>query len=87
MKRIHNKDIRSLTGRQIFAGEAPAEDKYLFTAADAGFISQNVYLYCASAGLATVVRGYIDRDALAKAMKLRADQKLILAQTVGYPKE
>jgi SagB-type dehydrogenase family enzyme len=102
LKQILNKDIRSLTGRQSFAGEAPvnlvyvsdlsrtgdtpAEDKTMFTAADAGFISQNVYLYCASAGLATVVRGFIDRGALAKAMKLRGDQRIILAQTVGYPK-
>jgi len=38
-------------------------------------------------GFATVVRGSIDRDALAKAMKLRADQKIILAQTIGYPKK
>jgi nitroreductase len=50
-----------------------------------GFISQNVYLYCASAGLATVVRGYVDKEALAKKMGLREDQKIVLAQTVGYP--
>jgi len=60
--------------------------KELYAAADTGFISENVYLYCASAGLATVVRAYVDRPVLAKAMKLRADQKIILAQSVGYPK-
>ena len=54
---------------------------------NAGFISENVYLYCASEGLATVVRGSIDRESLAKAMKLGDNQKIILAQTVGYPKE
>jgi nitroreductase len=50
-------------------------------------VSQNVYLFCASEGLATVVRGMIDRPALAKAMNLRPDQKIILAQTVGWPEK
>jgi nitroreductase len=50
-------------------------------------ISENVYLFCASAGLATVVRGSINRDALATALKLPSAQKIILAQTVGYPKK
>jgi nitroreductase len=68
-------------------GDAEAEEKTFFAAADTGFISQNVYLYCASTGLATVVRGFIDKAALAKAMNLKDNQKIILAQTVGYPKE
>ena len=62
------------------------EDKKFYSAADAGFIAQNVYLYCASQGLATVVRGSVDRATLAPAMKLRPEQKIMLAQTVGYPK-
>ncbi|HUJ24235.1 MAG TPA: nitroreductase family protein, partial [Bryobacteraceae bacterium] len=61
-------------------------DRLLYSAADTGFIGQNVYLYCASEGLITVIRGSIDRDALAKALKLRPDQKITLAQTVGYAK-
>jgi len=68
-------------------GTATKEDKDLYSAADTGFISENVYLYCASEGLATVVRGSIDRQALAKVMRLRPDQKIILAQSVGYPKK
>jgi len=63
------------------------EDKDLFSAAATGLISENVYLYCASEGLATVVRANIDMPALAKVMKLRPDQKIILAQPVGYPKK
>lgn len=59
-------------------------DKNLYAAAATGFISQNVYLFCASEGLGTVVRGLVDREALAKVMRLRSDQKVILAQTVGY---
>ena len=61
-------------------------DRALYSAADTGFIAQNVYLFCASERLATVVRGSVDRTALAKAMKLRPEQRIILAQTVGYPK-
>jgi nitroreductase len=96
-------DIRALTGKQDFVKDAPVNLVYVadlskmgdtqpgdadfYSATDTGFISQNVYLYCASSGLATVVRGMVDRPALAKAMKLRTDQKIILAQTVGYPGE
>ncbi len=65
----------------------PAQDKDFYSATDAGFVSQNVYLFCASEGLATVVRGMLDRPALAKAMALRPDQKIILAQTIGFPKK
>ncbi|MBI4627058.1 MAG: nitroreductase family protein [Verrucomicrobia bacterium] len=56
-----------------------------YAAIDAGFISQNVYLYCASAGLATVAHE-LDRPPLAQAMRLRPEQKVIIAQSVGYPK-
>lgn len=61
------------------------EDKKLYSAADTGFIAQNVYLYCASEGLATVVRGMVDKDDLSKDMKLLDNQKIILVQAVGYP--
>ncbi len=100
---ILSEDIRAMTGTQDYVkdaainliyvadysrmGAATKEDKDIYSAADTGFISENVYLYCASEGLATVVRGSIDRQALAKVMKLRPDQKVILAQSVGYPKK
>jgi SagB-type dehydrogenase family enzyme len=102
LKPILAEDIRGMTGRQSFVKIAPInliyvadfsktgtltdEEKEFYSAAHTGFISQNVYLYCASEGLATVVRASIDRPALAKAMKLRPDQRITLAQTVGYPK-
>jgi len=95
------QDVRGATGQQSFVKEAPVdlvyvadlgktgraggEDQTLYTAADTGFIAQNVYLFCASEGLAAVVRGSVDRPALAKLIKLRPNQKIILAQTVGYP--
>ena len=102
LKPVAGKDLRSATGTQGFVAGAPLnlvyvadlsrvskgsdEDRNLYTAADAGFIAENVYLYCASQGLAAVVRGSVDRTALAAAFKLRPDQKIILAQTVGYGK-
>lgn len=57
-----------------------------FGEVDGGFIGQNVYLFCASAGLATCFHG-TDRDGLAKAMNLRETQRVLYAQTVGYPAE
>jgi len=97
------EDIRGLTGTQPFVKEAPLnliyvadlakiprgtdEDKRFYSAAHTGFISQNVYLFCASEGLATVVRAMINREELAKKMGLRPDQQITLAQTVGYPKK
>jgi SagB-type dehydrogenase family enzyme len=63
------------------------EEKKFYSAANTGFIAQNVYLYCASVGLATVVRGLVNRDALAKDMNLRDKQKITLVQAVGYPAE
>jgi len=97
------EDIRAVTGTQSFVKDVPVnlvyvadfskipigtdEDKNFYSAAHTGFISQNVYLYCASEGLATVVRGLVDREAMAKVMKLRPEQRVILAQSVGYPKK
>ena len=68
-------------------GTGTNEVKDLYSAAATGAISENVYLYCASEGLATVVRAGIDKPALANVMKLRPDQKIILAQSVGYPRK
>lgn len=100
---VLDQDIRALTGTQDFVKTAPVnliyvgdyariprgtdEDKRFYSGAHAGFISQNVYLFCASEGLATVVRASINKEELARAMKLRPEQHIMLAQTVGYPKK
>jgi SagB-type dehydrogenase family enzyme len=102
LKAIARGDLRKLTGRQDFVSSAPInlvyvadfskmkgaspENQVVFSAADTGFISQNVYLFCASEGLATVVRAMMDQKALSEALHLSEDMKIILAQTVGYPK-
>ncbi len=63
------------------------DTKKFYASNHAGYISQNVYLYCASEGLATVVRGAIDRDKIHKTLNLEDHQHVIFAQTVGYPGE
>jgi hypothetical protein len=103
LKPVAAGDHRAKTGTQAYVatapldlvyvadmaktGQAPAEERDLFSPANAGFVAQNAYLFCASEGLAVVVRGLIDRPALAKVLNLRADQKVMLAQTIGYPKK
>ena len=65
----------------------PTAQREAYAYAAAGAMAQNAYLYCASAGLATVVRAWFDRSALSQAMGLTTDQQLLLAQTVGHVKE
>ena len=59
-------------------------DKQVFPFADSAFMAENVYLYCASAGLATVIRALLDRPKLAEVFGLRPDQFVTLSQTIGY---
>jgi nitroreductase len=92
-------DVRRVTGYQDFVDTAPLDlvyvanhahmklvpaaqrERYAFAAA--GAMAQNVYLFCAANGLATVIRAWFDNPALSKAMALEADQQLLLCQTVG----
>jgi nitroreductase len=95
-------DIREQTGLQDFVATAPLnlvyvahgermmdispEERRLYASVDTGFIGQNVYLFCASEGLATVFRGAIDYPKLTRALKLPDQQFVTFAQTVGYPR-
>lgn len=95
LKPVVAGDLRALTGTQPYVGTAPLNLVYVSRGGadaagggiQAGLISENVYLFCASEGLATVVRGSVNRDALAQALKLGPDQKIVLAQSVGYPRK
>jgi SagB-type dehydrogenase family enzyme len=51
---------------------------------DTGYISQNIYLYCAASNLGTVVLALINRDKLHKLMRLNKNEKIVLTQVVGY---
>jgi len=69
-----------------FGGRGDAESNALYGATDAGFASQNVYLYCASENLGTVVLGMIDREKIAEVLALK-NGKAILSQAVGKVKK
>ena len=95
-------DIRTNTGLQDFVGTAPLnliyvahgermqdispQERRLYASVDTGFIGQNVYLFCASEGLATVFRGAVNYEELNRIMHLGTDQFITFAQTVGYPR-
>ncbi len=103
LKPVAAGDLRGATGAQAIAATAPLdlvyvadfakvtrakpEQRDIWSPAHAGFIAQNVYLFCASEGLNVVVRGLIDTAALSQKLQLRPDQHIWLAQTVGYPKK
>jgi len=96
------EDVRRVTGYQDFVDTAPLDLIFVadhsrmkivpaamresYASVAAGAMAQNIYLYCASVGLATVVRAWFDRQALTQAMGLTPDQQLLLTQTVGWPK-
>jgi nitroreductase len=95
-------DIRGQTGHQDFVATAPlnliyvahgermtdisTEERRLYASVDAAFVGQNVYLFCASEGLATVFRGAVDYPKLARTLRLSNQQFVTFAQTVGYPR-
>jgi nitroreductase len=99
---VAGSDLRRVTGYQDFVDEAaldlvyvadhsrmrlvPVASRESFASAAAGAITQNVYLFAASNGLAAVIRAWIDRDAIANALGLGHDQQVLLSQTVGFPK-
>ena len=101
LKPLLRGDIRAQTGVQDFVRiaavnlvyvadgsrmrNASEDDKRLWAYTDTGFIGQNVYLYCASEGLASVFRGSLDRESLARTLQLERHEFITCAQSVGYP--
>jgi SagB-type dehydrogenase family enzyme len=97
------EDARRVTGLQGFVDQAPLDLVYVanhermllipesrrsvYSAICTGAVAQNVYLYCASVGLASVVRGLFDEALLAKALGLGPHQHILLTHTVGYRSE
>lgn len=76
--------VADLTKRGLKEGQTITDADLLSSWANTGFMAQNVYLYCASAGLSTVIRAMVPRQDLAAAMMLKPMQVIILAQTIGY---
>ena len=100
---LAHSDARRVTGLQEFVDAAPLDLVYVadharmklipegrraeYAAVCVGAIAQNVYLYCASTGLGTVVRGLFDAAPLGEALGLRKHQHVVLTQTVGRPRD
>jgi SagB-type dehydrogenase family enzyme len=92
-------DFRTQAGRNDFFANAPialafvgnfdkmakydAEAQAFYSATDVGFVSQNVYLFCASENLSTVVCGNIDREAIKTLLEI-TNGKVLLTHPVGY---
>ncbi len=102
LKQISDKDMRKIAGKQGFVkdaavnliyvsdfeklGKGDDHTKMMTAATHCGFIGQNVYLYCASEGLISVFRAWIDKDEIRETLQLKENQKVIYSQTVGYSK-
>ncbi len=98
---VSDNDEREYAGTQDFIKDAPVQlvlvsnldrisggssGKLNTAYIDAGYISQNIYLWCASEGLGTGARAMIDHEVLAPRLKLNSTQKIIIAHSVGYIK-
>ena len=100
---ISDEDFRSICGEQAYVATAAINLVYvsdlsrtdqkdlnaepLSSYSNVGFIAQNVYLFCASEGLGAVIRGWINKEALQAKLQLKPNQKIILSQSVGFPKK
>ena len=102
LRLVAGSDLRRVTGYQDFVDDAaldlvyvadhsrmklvPAASRESYASVAAGAITQNIYLFAAGNGLSTVIRAWIDRDAIANALGLGHDHQVLLSQTVGFPK-
>ena len=99
--KLGNEDLRVYGGTQDFVKAAPVilvyvadfgrmndttdELRKFFSAVDVGYISQNVYLWCASEGLATIILGQVDKVKVREVLKLKPNQQVFLSQPVAFP--
>ncbi len=96
-------DHRAETGTQEYVGTAPVSlllisdisrfrngdeaGKLRSAAFDAGIVSQNISVFCASAGLATVPRASVGVEKMKTLLNLKETQYIMLNHPVGYPKK
>ncbi|MBR5100556.1 MAG: nitroreductase family protein [Bacteroidales bacterium] len=97
---VTDEDLRAASGAQDYVGTAAAEIAFVARKekvtgksprgvvetiyVDTGFISENIYLFCASEGMATVVRAMVPKESLAARVRLEPEQEITLVQTVGW---
>jgi hypothetical protein len=85
---IYVADLHRLTHTAGFQEpglqEPEVQKSYYYV--DTGLIAGNVYLFAAACGLAAWFHN-CDRARLAQQLRLRADQRVLFAQSVGYPEQ
>lgn len=96
LKEVKKGDYRGKTGVQdfvsvaavnlIFVSDADKASSMHYAYTSCGYVSQNVYLYCASEGLGSVARGSFNKDELSKLLNLKPNQEPLLTQSVGFIK-
>ena len=83
---IYVADLHRLTHTQGFQEpglhDPEVQKSYYFV--DAGLIAGNAYLFAASQGMAAWFHN-CDRAVLAQRLGLRAEQRVLFAQSFGYP--
>ena len=87
---LHLLPLRQLEGRVYVSDDSKLgsyfakddDERWFISGTDTGFISQNVYLYCAAAKLNTVILGWVNRDKLHEIMGLKEYEKVVYAQVV-----
>lgn len=89
--KLETTDLMPFIAKQDFVKNAPLQLIYAggkkFADAHSGSAYENVSLYAAEQGLASVVRGSIDREALHQALNLADDEIVTFNQVIGYPAE
>ncbi len=100
---VKNGDYRSITGRRDAAeayldllfiadtdktgpGQKPG-DANTVSYVNVGYVSQNVYLACANAGIGSRARGGWDQKKVVETLGLKDSMVVVLGQTVGYCEE
>jgi len=68
-------------------GDPASENTRVTAGMDAGIVSQNINIFCAAVGMATVPRGTMNKDELKTILKLSDNQSLMLNNPVGFPKK
>lgn len=88
LKRVMKEDLRPLVGNApltlLYAANLAQQTK-INAACDIGFIGQNVYLFAAANGLATVFKGSLNTAAIDQKLELRLGQEVMYGQSIGYP--
>jgi nitroreductase len=87
MQLIFVADLRRLTHTAGFdeAGLHDPEVQKSYYYVDTGLIAGNVYLFAAAHGLAAWFHN-CDRTGLAQRLRLRSEQRVLFAQSIGYPR-